>query len=103
MALLLDHEVGDRDEEMINVNVISDLCAKDWGLYTTVSMNIEKLKDILSRGSIELEEEQTQVIARRLTRIRQAMDEAPKTLAWKMRAKVGKRVRWYMEVEEVQR
>jgi hypothetical protein len=31
------------------------------------------------------------------------MDQAPKTLAWKMRAKVGKRVRWYEEVEEVQR
>ena len=31
------------------------------------------------------------------------MDAAPKTLGWKMRATVGKRLRWYEEVEEVQR
>jgi hypothetical protein len=31
------------------------------------------------------------------------MEAAPKSLAWKMRAKVGTRVRWYEEVEEVQR
>jgi len=31
------------------------------------------------------------------------MDAAPKPLAWKMRAKVGTRVPWYEEVEEVHR
>jgi hypothetical protein len=103
LALLLDHEAGHGDEETINVDLIADLCAKDWGLYTTISMTIQKLRDILAQGDIELDERQTQAIEKCLTTIQKAMDAAPKTMAWKMRAKVGTRVRWYEEVEEVQR
>jgi hypothetical protein len=103
LTLLLDHEAGHGDEEMINVDLIADLCAKDWGLYTTVSMSIQKLHDILDEGEVDLDQDEPQTIKRRLVAIQKAMDEAPKTLSWKMRAKVGKRVRWYEEVEEVQR
>jgi hypothetical protein len=103
LALLLDHEVKRGDKETINVDVIANLCAKDWGLYTTISMTSEKLNGILTQGDIELDETQRQMIRKRLATIRDAMDTAPKTFAWKMRAKVGKRVRWYEEVEEVRR
>ena len=47
--------------------------------------------------------QEVQTITGRLETIQQAMDDAPKTLAWKMRDKVVTRVRWYDEVEEVQR
>jgi hypothetical protein len=103
LALILDHEAGPGDEETINVDLIAELCAKDWGLYTTISMTIQKLKDLLIQGEIELDETQAQTIRGRLTAIQEAMDAVPKTLAWKMRAKIGTRVRWYEEVEEVQR
>jgi hypothetical protein len=103
LALLLDHEAGPGDEEMINVDLIANLCAKDWGLYTTVSMTIQKLHTLLGEGEIELEEAEAQTIKRRLITIQKAMDDAPKTMAWKMRARIGTRVRWYEEVEEVQR
>ncbi len=103
LALILDHKVGPGDEETINSDLIGELCAKDWGLYTTVSLTIQKLRDLLDEGEIELEEEEAQTIKRRLVSIEKAMDEAPKSLAWKMRAKVGTRMRWYEEVEEVQR
>jgi hypothetical protein len=66
-------------------------------------MTIQKLTDILVQGDIELDETQAQTIRERLTAIQEGMDAVPKTLAWKMRAKVGTRVRWYEEVEEVQR
>ncbi len=103
LALVLDHNVGQGDDETINVDLISNLCAKDWGLYTTVSMTIQKLRVALEEGEVELDEEEAQTIKRRLVAIEKAMDEAPKTMAWKMRARVGTRVRWYDEVEEVQR
>ena len=32
-----------------------------------------------------------------------AIDETPKSLSWQLRDKVGTRVRWYEEVEEVDR
>jgi hypothetical protein len=103
LALLLDHKAGPVDEETINTDLIAGLCAKDWGLYTTVSLTIQKLHDFLDEGEIDLDEEKAQTIKRRLVTIQKAMDEAPKTMAWKMRARVGTRVRWYEEVEEVQR
>jgi hypothetical protein len=103
LALLLDHEAGPGDDETINVDLIADLCAKDWGLFTTVSMSIQKLHDFLDEGGVELDESDAQTIKRRLVAIQKAMDLAPKPLAWKMRARVGTRVRWYEEVEEVQR
>jgi hypothetical protein len=103
LAILLDHEVGPRDEETINTQVIADLCAKDWGLYTTISLTIQKLKDILDRRDVELDEAHVQTIKKRLATIQEAIDAAPKSMAWKVRARVGTRVRWYEEVEEVRR
>jgi hypothetical protein len=103
LTLLLDHEVGPGDDETINTDLIAGLCAKDWGLYTTVSMTLQKLRAFLDEGNVTLDETEAQTIKRRLVTMEKAMDEAPKTLAWKMRAKVGTRVRWYEEVEEVQR
>jgi hypothetical protein len=103
LALLLDHQAADGDQETINVAVIADICAKDWGLYTTISMTMQKLKDMLGQGSVELDEAQARTIDERLKVVQEAMDVAPKTMAWKMRARVGTRVRWYEEVEEVRR
>lgn len=103
LALLLDHEVGHHDTETINVDVIADLCAKDWGLCTTVSMTIEKVTAMADEDDIELDADQRQAIRARLAAIKHAIDSAPKTLAWKMRDKVGTRVRWYEEVEEIRR
>jgi hypothetical protein len=103
LALIADHEAGPGDEETINTDLIASLCAKDWGLYTTVSMSIQKLHDFLDEGDIELDSAEAQTIKRRLVAIQLAMDDAPKTMGWKMRARVGTRVRWYEEVEEVQR
>jgi hypothetical protein len=103
LVLLLDHEVGPGDEETINTEIIADLCAKDWGLYTTISITIQKLNDIMERGEVDLEKRQMQTIKKRLMTIQETMDAAGKSVAWKMRAKVGTRVRWYEVVEEVQR
>jgi hypothetical protein len=103
LALLLDHEAGPGDDETINVDLIASLCARDWGLYTTVSMTIQKLHDFVDEGSVVLAEAEAQTIKKRLVAIQKAMDDAPKSVGWKMRARLGTRVRWYEEVEEVQR
>jgi hypothetical protein len=103
LALLLDHDVGPSDDETINVDIIAELCAKDWGLYTTISMNIQKLTGLLGQEELQLEDTQLETIRQRLAAIQQAMEAAPKSMAWKLRAKIGTRVRWYQEVEEVRR
>jgi hypothetical protein len=103
LALILDHKAGPGDEETINTDLIAGLCARDWGLYTTVSLNNQKLAEFVDNGEVELDETQKQTIKDRLAAIQQAMDAAPKTRGWKLRARVGTRMRWYEEVEEVQR
>jgi len=40
-------------------------------------------------------------VGEQITNIRMAIDEAPKTMAWRMRSRVGERVRWYEVPEEV--
>ncbi|HSJ55670.1 MAG TPA: hypothetical protein VLC95_00715 [Anaerolineae bacterium] len=103
LTLLVDHEVGPVDHETINSDLIAGLCAADWGLYTTVSLTIQKLRTFVDEGSVDLPDADVQAIKKRLVALEKAMDDAPKSFAWKMRAKVGTRVRWYEEVEEVQR
>ena len=103
LALLLDHALGDGDVETINLGVITGLCGRDWGLYTTVLLNLERLERAVAGGEVALEAAQVALLSERIRALRAAIEAAPKTLAWKVRARVGKRVRWYQEVEEVRR
>lgn len=100
-ALLLDHPLGEGDQEMINAPYVARLCADDWGLWKTISLSIQKVRNFCA-GS-DLEAEQKERIGERLRKLNQALDEEPKGLKWKARNKVGERVRWYELPEEVQR
>ena len=44
IALLLEHRLGDGDGDTINAARIAKLCAEDWGLWRTTTMNLEKLE-----------------------------------------------------------
>ena len=101
-ALVLDHEVGPSDvNDQINAGRIAELCAKDWGLYTTIGITMDLLEERLLASSLTSEEQER--MRGRLAALRMTMEDAPKTTAWKLRAKVGKKVRWYELPEEVQR
>jgi Uncharacterised nucleotidyltransferase len=100
-SLLLTHEVSDHDDETINAQWIGELCGRDWGLFRTVQLNLERLRAELEVP--ELTEPELDVIRQRLGQIQEAMERAPKTGKWKMRARVGDRVRWYEDPEEVEK
>jgi hypothetical protein len=100
-ALLLTHDVADHDAESVNARRIAELCARDWGLYRTVEISLDRLRDGLAE--IEVSEGQREVIAERLARLRAAIEAEPKSARWKMRARVGDRVRWYEDPEEVEK
>jgi hypothetical protein len=102
--MLLEHEVGPTDNETINSDVIARLCAKDWGLYTTVNQTITRLRDFMAHDEPDLLSSEAQaLIVSRLDKLQAAMDSAPKNMQWKLRARVGTRTPWYDEVEEVHR
>ena len=100
-ALLLDHSFGEGDEEMFNLPYIVTLCAGDWGLWKTVTMNLAKVRDFAD--AYDLEVGQKLNIVERLEVLRAALEGAPKSLKWKTRDRIGERLQWYDTPEEVQR
>jgi hypothetical protein len=98
-SLLITHEVGSDDDDEINAKRIAELCGRDWGLHHTVSRTLDRLGD--DPPSYTLPPDQRRLVDERVQRLRAAIDAQPKSMAWKMRAKVGERVRWYEEPEEV--
>jgi hypothetical protein len=100
-ALLLTHEVGAGDDASLDVERITDLTANDWGLQHTFELNLERLRSALAEQ--RLGPEQVQAIRSRIDELGSAMERAPKSRRWKLRARIGERKRWYNEPEEVDR
>jgi hypothetical protein len=96
-ALIADHDLTD-DESGINQVYIGDLAAHDWGLWKTISTVAERASQF-ARALDGLDARER--VLERLERLRVGLDAAPKSRAWKLRAKVGERKRWYVLPEEV--
>jgi hypothetical protein len=64
-------------------------------------MNLDRVEELLNSDELQLTSDERDKILSRIQIIRQAFVDMPKSLAWQMRDKVGTRVRWYLEVEEV--
>ncbi|MCW3066150.1 MAG: hypothetical protein JWN32_3322 [Solirubrobacterales bacterium] len=99
LTLLFHHPLGDGDDRETNAAWVAELCARDWGLWRTCTMNLERIRSGI--GRYELTPEQEAVIVGRIDELRRRIDAAPKSAKWKLRARVGERVRWYDEPEEV--
>lgn len=102
-SVLLNNVTGAGDHETINLNILAQLCSADWGLYKTTSINLDKVEQMLGRNEIPLNEEEKALVLKRVNDIRRTFVEMPKPIAWQLRDRVGTRVKWYIEVEEVQR
>jgi hypothetical protein len=94
LTLLYHHEL-----DAIDAPYVANLCARDWGLWKTATLNLERVRAGLPRYALRPEQEA--LLSERLDALRREIDAAPKTRRWKLRARVGERVRWYEEPEEV--
>ncbi len=101
IMLLLEHPLGDKDHETINIKHIAGLCSADWGLWRTTSMNLEKVRQ-LAQGYTQLSGEHKEKIDAQVKAALERINQEPKSLAWRLRARVGDRVKWYRDVDEVQ-
>jgi hypothetical protein len=101
-SILFNNETGDDDVEKINLRVIAQLCSQDWGLYKTTSINLGRVEEFIGKESAFSQEERSLVISR-VRSIQKTFEEMPKPIAWQLRDRVGTRVKWYIEVEEVDR
>jgi len=101
IMLLLEHPLGDSDEETINIKRIAELCSTDWGLWRTTTMNLDKVRQ-LAHGYEVLKDEHKAHVEAQVAAAMERMDQEPKSLAWRLRSRVGDRVKWYKEVDEVE-
>ena len=76
---------------------IAELCAGEWGLWRTTTMNLEKTRDYLPH--LDLTEEDKSVVTQRIAELLTAMNDYPKGAKWKLRARVGDKVRWYKTID----
>ena len=90
------------EPETIGLARIGAVVSGDWGWWRTATMNLEKLAQLAEGDHQDLLPEARRFEpAEQARRIRAFCDDVPKTLKWKLRAKVGDRVQWYELPEEV--
>jgi hypothetical protein len=98
-ALLVEHDVSEGDDDTINAALIASLLARDWGLWRTVQSSIETVIAALPESGLSASEQA--LVSDRLTRLADRIEAEPKSRRWRTRARVGVRVRWYQEPEEI--
>ena len=101
IILLLEHELGESDNETVNVKYIAKLLANDWGWYYTVTTNVEKMKNYVDTLTV-LSSEEKQVVKSRINTLSERIEKEDKSMRWKFRAKAGPKVKWYADVDDVE-
>jgi hypothetical protein len=97
LGLLHDHPVGREDGDVLNGARVAELCAADWGLWRTITQNLVACRafadvyDVPDRRTLD----------ERLETLLGLIEDEPKSRAWRMRARIGDRKRWYDLPEEV--
>jgi hypothetical protein len=80
---------------------VAALTARDWGLHHTFELNLRHLREHAPDSGLDAGGRDR--VARGVDALLDAMEREPKSRAWKLRARVGERRRWYEDVEEVER
>ena len=100
IMLLLEHPLGDIDRETINTARVARICANDWGLWRTTTMNLEKVGH-LTLEYPQLDNDQKSRVVSQVKQTLKRIEAEPKSMAWRIRSRVGDRVKWYKDVDEV--
>jgi len=99
ITLLLDTQVGD-EEKGVNCQYIAKTLSDDWGFYYTVTSNLRKIRnDFQFLYQNIIPENLIKDLHEKIDHILRVIDDEPKSLGWRMRAKVGTKKKWYQEVD----
>jgi Fic family protein len=98
IALLKDLPLRETDDDLsICLPYLAGTCAEDWGLCVDLTANLRTVLDWLH--DYGLDERETARVYGRVTAALEAIEDEEKSLSWRLRARVGKRVAWRREVE----
>jgi hypothetical protein len=102
IVLLLEHPIGDDDHESVNGKYIAELLSEDWGFYYTATENLKKISNA-AKSFNALSPEQQRTVENRVSELTSIVEARPKSSKWKMRARIGTKMKWYNDVEEIAR
>jgi len=98
VTLLGDFDVGEEDgPQVIDGSYVGELCAGDWGLFYDVAMNLKRVEE--GAATFGLSEAQVARVRHGVMRLIAAIDGAPKSARWRLRARVGTRKNWHSELD----
>jgi hypothetical protein len=104
LALLSEHPLS-VDDSGINLARITGLTSNDWGWWRTVTGNLARSRQFLAEelepGELDFGRPSRFDAGAQLDALERAIADAPKSTRWRMRSRVGERVQWYQEPEEV--
>jgi hypothetical protein len=99
LGVLHGHAVGESDGDTVNAARIAEVCCSDWGLWRTFTGNLALCAEHLDR--YDLSDDDRTTLRERIEAVAERIELEPKSRSWRLRARVGERVRWYEEPEEV--
>jgi hypothetical protein len=100
VCLLADHAFSEDDDavDAISLPRLRSVLGKDWGFCHTVDRNAGKVAELWAKEPLS---GATNDVAAQVSVLRQTIEDAPKSRAWRLRSRVGERIRWYETPEEV--
>lgn len=99
IALLLDHEVAEHDDDAVNAAHVAELLAGDWGLWRTSRGSLERVRATLAESALASDDQA--LVLERVDRLWERVEDEPKGLRWRSRARIGDSKRWYDEPDEI--
>lgn len=100
-AVLIGCSGAPEAHQAVDVARVARVAAEDWGTHHTFERNLVVLEEHV--GDVGLAPADAALVRQAVGDLRMAMDAAPKSRSWKLRARIGERKRWYDEPEEVDR
>jgi hypothetical protein len=100
LCLLADHALTDDDTDVDGISLprLRAVLGQDWGFCHTVQRNAGKVAELWAHEPLP---GAAHDVGNQIVALQQAIDDAPKSRGWRLRSRVGERIRWYETPEEV--
>lgn len=99
VTMFLDWRLGD-DDKGLNRQTLAEALGHDWGLFTTASDTLDTVAEVAARYVFGAE---LDTVSQAIGALRDVMADCPKSLRFRVRGKIGRRLPWHETPEEVRR
>lgn len=89
-VVLATHGVGSGHPEQIDAGYVAGVLAGDWGFHRDATANLDHIARAAPRLGLTVD----------VGPLQEAIEGARKSMAWRMRARVGERMQWWEDVSE---